>query len=539
MRIQWDSALVGATAAALDRRFGGSRIRAVHLDPDARRLSVFLREATLVWELHPERAGFRVAEPLDPPEEARRLPARLVGVTAPPDDRILILETRRIRGRPPRGRIVLELIPNRENAVITEGDDDTVRALLRTVDGDRPLRRGRPWTPPPPTRRAGAAEPLSREAWDRILAEVEAGVPRGRIAWASGLSAPLLDGPDGHAGWLKLRARVLASGDEEGAAVVQGRFGPQPYPLPLPDRTLEVVDDLLEAFRRTGELSDDATVPATLPGHLLQALEERVERARNRAARLQEELDGLGDPDERQGWGDLLLARFHLVPEGKDEVTLEGFDGMPVRIPLDPTLTPDANARRHYDRAARIRRARETLPDRIRQARAAWDALEALLERARTGEADRAEMEAAVPDRDSGPGASDAPSLPYRRYRSSGGLEIRVGRGARRNDDLTFHHSAPDDVWLHARHTAGAHVVLRWGKEGNPPNRDLREAAVLAALHSKARTSGSVPVDWTRRKYVRKPRKAGPGSVTVDRVETVFVAPDPGLEERLRDDGLD
>ena len=77
-------------------------------------------------------------------------------------------------------------------------------------------------------------------------------------------------------------------------------------------------------------------------------------------------------------------------------------------------------------------------------------------------------------------------------------------------------------------------MVLRWRGDGNPPTRDLAEAAVLAALHSKARTSGSVPVDWTRRKYVRKPRRSPPGQVLVERTKTLFVAPDPRLEERLR-----
>jgi predicted ribosome quality control (RQC) complex YloA/Tae2 family protein len=108
-----------------------------------------------------------------------------------------------------------------------------------------------------------------------------------------------------------------------------------------------------------------------------------------------------------------------------------------------------------------------------------------------------------------------------------------VGRGARHNDDLTFHHSAPNDVWLHARHSAGAHVVLRWPGPGNPPAKDLAEAGSLAALHSKARTSKSVPIDWTLRKYVRKPRGSAPGSVVPDRVKTIFVDPDPTLKDTL------
>jgi predicted ribosome quality control (RQC) complex YloA/Tae2 family protein len=128
------------------------------------------------------------------------------------------------------------------------------------------------------------------------------------------------------------------------------------------------------------------------------------------------------------------------------------------------------------------------------------------------------------------------PALPYRVFLSSGGLEIRVGRGAADNDALTFRHSTPDDVWLHARDAAGAHVVLRWNEDAPPPARDLKEAAVLAALNSKAKRSGTVPVDWTLCRYVRKHRGAPPGEVEIQRVKTVFVEPDESLMEGLRPD---
>lgn len=539
MRIQWDSALVAATARALDRRFHGARIRAYHLDPVGRRLVLFLREATLVWELHPQRLGMLLLEPVDPPPESRPLPARLVRAWSPPDDRILVLETRRLRGRPPRVRVILELFPNQENAVVTEGEDDTVRVLLRTREGDRPLRRGQPYTFPPPSERAGVAGDPPEALWDELRA-LPAGERKGvllrTLAWSSPLSAPALLAEGGRALWGRLRQAAVGDGDGPVAgAVLAGRHGPQPYPVPLPERTVAETEDLLAAFREAEAQAPGSGLEALLPGALLEALDAAVERARGRVARLEEERAALEDPERLQGWGDLLLARFHLVPEGRAEVELEGFDGTPVRIPLDPALTPDANARRHYDRANRLRRAREELPARIAGAREAWEALEALAERARRGDAPREEVEAAVPT--SGSARGDAgPVLPYRRFRSSGGVEIRVGRGAARNDDLTFHHARPGDIWLHARHAAGAHVILRWNGEGSPPPRDLHEAAVLAALHSRARTSGSVPVDWTRRKHVRKPRKAPPGAVVPDQVKTVFVAPDEALLERLRDD---
>jgi len=77
-------------------------------------------------------------------------------------------------------------------------------------------------------------------------------------------------------------------------------------------------------------------------------------------------------------------------------------------------------------------------------------------------------------------------------------------------------------------------VILRWGrKDENPPQRDLADAAIAAAVHSGARHSGTVAINWTRRKYVRKPRKAPPGSVLADRVKTVFVEPDEAYVKRM------
>jgi predicted ribosome quality control (RQC) complex YloA/Tae2 family protein len=174
----------------------------------------------------------------------------------------------------------------------------------------------------------------------------------------------------------------------------------------------------------------------------------------------------------------------------------------------------------------------------IREAESRIVELSDLLDRVRAGKALADEIREVLPEPGTGGrGTTNAPgpSLPYRRYWTSGGLEVRVGRGSKANDQLTFKHSAPNDIWLHARHSAGAHVVLRWNGKETPPARDLEQAAILAALHSKARTSGSVPVDWTTRKYVRKPRKAPPGSVLLDRAKTLFVEPDPSLLDRLKE----
>jgi predicted ribosome quality control (RQC) complex YloA/Tae2 family protein len=282
----------------------------------------------------------------------------------------------------------------------------------------------------------------------------------------------------------------------------------------------------------------EGTTTGLIPSGLTRALEDALALATKRTAKLRRELERAPDPQLLRGTGDLILAHLQQVPKGASEVVLTGFDGDEVSVALDPALAPQDNAARYYDRAGRAERARERLPDLIRAGQEKENELAEISGRLGAGTATAEEIRQALPERElraRTPQGASVPGLPYRVYRTSGGLEVRVGRGSSSNDDLTFRHSRPDDIWLHARDSAGAHVILRWGGKDAPPARDLHEAAVLAAMNSKARTSGSVPVDWTHRKHVRKPRKAPPGSVVPDRVKTLFVEPDPTLPDRLQE----
>lgn len=321
--------------------------------------------------------------------------------------------------------------------------------------------------------------------------------------------------------------------------VLETDRGAQPYPFVLSGYEARHVDTLLGAFEVCAQeraAGGDATPALAISPELLAMLEATILHVERRIVRLEAELAGREDPQTLRSLGDLILARYRDVPVGAAHVLLQGFSGEDVSVQLDPTLAVHQNATSYYDRAGRSERAAERIPRLVEKAVRERDRLRELLDRVSQGTASADEVRSALPKTPVRRARGDVPpALPYRTFRSSGGLEIRVGRGSRHNDDLTFRHSAPNDVWLHARHTAGAHVILRWPGPGNPPARDLEEAGTLAAIHSKGRTSATVPVDWTFRKYVRKPRGAPPGSVVPDRVKTVFVRPDAALTGVLAD----
>lgn len=545
MSMIWDSPLTAAVARELDERLAGTRLRGHSFRWAERELTLFFRAATLRWFLHPRSGWLTLDPPEDPPEDARPLAAHLESVDAPPDERLIRFRLRRIRGRSRMVQIVVELMTNQWNALMVEGEQAWIRHVLWTREGEgRSLKVGDAYQPPEPSRRAGIAEALDEAAWQRLMRPPDqAGSTHSQlesVAFTSTLNLPaLLLGPPGAGGssadsgpdyglWIRLRSL-----DPLEPSILETQGGAQPYPIPLRTFPHHRHRTILEAFRASVPGDPSSAGPEE---DILRRVEALLRQARARVRGIQREIDRTEDPHAFRERANLLLARLGEVRKGARHITLRGFHGDEVTLELDPALSPHENADALFQEAARRERAMKKLPPLVAKVNARIEKLDRLREDLLARRIGVEEAERQIPathGKARWKGMRPGPRLPFKRFRSSGGLEIRVGRGPRENDELTFRHSSPDDVWLHARETSGAHVVLRWSREENPPSRDLNEAAVLAALHSGGRTSRVVPVDWTRRKHVRKPRKSPPGTVAPQRTRTLFVEPEPDLVDRL------
>ncbi|MEZ4414869.1 MAG: NFACT RNA binding domain-containing protein [Gemmatimonadota bacterium] len=531
MSSRWDSVLVRAVAGELGRRLGDARLRALYFDRSAPAAYAFFRTGTLEIRLDGPEPSVLWRAATEPYPGSRSLPARVTAVSSPPDERRLTVELRRVRGAPREQRLEIELIPRRSNVFLVSGG--RVAAALRAD----PLRStGEGYQPPEPSRRRWAEVTPLRAEWDAFIAslpgeERETALVR-ELAWSSPINAAeLLDADGGFELW-----RTLQRGADPAPTLLLLPAGPQPYPHPLGSLPSSPLSDLLDA--------GPTPPPPSLPSDVLRRAEQRVEELARKERSLERQTQKAERAEVMRTQADLLLARLHQVPRGAERLVLEGFAGEPVEMRLDPSMTAQENAQALYAQARKAERALRDLPGRLAATRAAKEQAAAALERLRSGhwgpEELRPLLRGAVPGSARGRPGSQAP-LPYRRYTSSGGLAILVGKGARQNDQLTFHVARPAEVWLHAQGVPGAHVLLRWDRDEAPPARDLDEAAALAALHSAARHSAVVPVDWTRRRYVRKPRGSKPGSVVLERGATLMARPDPDLAERLQggEDGLD
>ncbi len=113
----------------------------------------------------------------------------------------------------------------------------------------------------------------------------------------------------------------------------------------------------------------------------------------------------------------------------------------------------------------------------------------------------------------------------FRKFEISPNATLYVGKDSKNNDELTFGFGKPNDYWFHLRGGSGSHCILKYNGEGKPPKDVLEKSASIAAYYSSQRNGGFVPVIYTQRKYVRKPKGANPGSVVVAKEEVIMVEP--------------
>jgi hypothetical protein len=123
-----------------------------------------------------------------------------------------------------------------------------------------------------------------------------------------------------------------------------------------------------------------------------------------------------------------------------------------------------------------------------------------------------------------GPRVEEKSRIPYRRYFSFQNIEIRVGKRATDNDELSLSplHRDGRDWWMHASGCPGSHVVIRSHDE-SLPEEVVQDAASLAALQSKCQ-GGVLKVSLTRCRDVKKPPGAVAGLVSLTgKVRTISV----------------
>lgn len=487
-----DAFLVRRLGAELDARFAGSKVRDVGELPDGRfALQLWQRGRTelLCVDVFAATPAVTVEDGELPiavePGFVRAAGAALRGMTlaavrARKGDRILRFEfgSRSRFGVESGYSLICELVPRFGNIVLLK--DGTVVAAAKEFapaeNAVRSVQAGERYEPPP--RRPGKSSPLIDEP---TAARLEEEFPNADLH-------------------VYRRNGMLVQ-----AHVVElSQFADLEH-----ERASSLVDLLAESRRGDAENAQSDRV-AKRRRELERRLRDRERKLQSELAQVEGGLHEAALRDTLREQGETIFSTLHELPEQ------ERIDAKDRAAKLFARYKKAGNSVAHLERRREIVRAalNEIAELRWEVDRAADDDLEEVARAVSDGDAKTAPSTRAV-------GRKRRPL----QYLTPSGSRIFVGRTPIENADLTFRVARPDDLWFHVQNQPSAHVILQRDDRAAPPQDDLAAAASLAALHSKAKSSPHVTVDYTQRKHVRKRPAAAPGLVFYTNPKSLRVEP--------------
>ena len=461
-----------------------------------------------------------------------------------------------------------EFMGKHSNLILLRDDGRIVDAMKRVSHRINRLREtlpGLPYvSPPDQSDKFDPFAPDAVEAAAELLTDVDAGaIAEELLADYAGMSpflareiaARTVADSDLDAGLRRAWKAIFgAAADERFDPVyVPPRKGflPATYPFPtvqLPSNAQESVASLNfaldDAFKIQIEMAQFTAQLNDLRSRIDREIKNLIKREQSQERTIAESERA----EEHKQSGELILANIWKIRPGDAEVAVQDYFDPELRekiLPLDPTRTPQENAEACFKRYRKARESANMARTQKAQTESALTKLAEAKRKADYWQGDpsltvapiqrlRAELtdsgllrgEATEPENDpKAPKPLDFQGFKIRRYFMDG-YEILAGESATANDFLTTRLATPNDVWLHVRAAPSAHVVIRTrGKGLAIPRSVLEFAALQCALHSGQKHATLVAVDYTLKKYVRKPRGAAPGGADYERETTLHIEP--------------
>ncbi len=507
MRIPFDSFVLSAVAEEL-RPYVGGRVQEIRQPNDNEVVLVVYatgHEAMFLLSCHPTfaRAHFVTKRPSNQPSPPQFLSAlrarigngRIVGVRQIQGDRLLEIEFETAEGV---HRLVAELMGKHSNLILVDAGGRVVGAAkwVGRSKSSRPIQPGAPYVLPPVLE---GGEALKTSPFYRQLAEA--------------MGKPPVIGQ-----------AVISPGS--------GAYPTSVAPIGLTEHSRASISVALEQHFSQAILTHEAE---SLRSNLLGQL-DRVLLARDVAlGDLRKAEAAGGRAPEWQRLGELILTYGPSALPAAKSLTVWDYDGTEREIPLDPTLNYQENAQKVFDRAKRAKGRLGTVRDQIVRLAEDRTAVAAIRERIAT----ETRLDRLRDLRDEAKSrrylfnqllpTKSKEERPYEGHRvrelaAPGGWTILYGENAEANDYLTLRVAKPNDWWLHVRGGVSAHVVIVTRNQPDKVQRETIEyAAKVAVLNSPSKHAGYVPVDYTLKKYVRKPKGAPKGTALYTHEKTLHV----------------
>jgi predicted ribosome quality control (RQC) complex YloA/Tae2 family protein len=557
---------LGATDLVLDFRLRAGRLLYVSTDPQ--RLSLYLT-ARSMRQLEPEARGDLAFPALIKKHLGG---ARLTQIEKLGYDRVVNFDfqAETETGELAERRLVVSLTGRGANVFLLAGAQTL--ASLRTAAQEDQTTAASFQEPPPPTDKLDPFL-LSAEMLDKLLAEngndLVAAAQKHLLGFTALYARELAvraERQGAHAALRSLLQEIFAQSSQPMVYAsapldeLRREPGKADYSLTLsPIPLVHLNSPVAFAFPTVNQtadayftLLDERRGFTALRQQLYSHLNGQLKKQRTLRENLQRERAKYSQGETHQRYGELLLANLQQASKTATGFRVTDFyeaDLPQIEIPAADKATAQEAAEHYFKLARKARHGLQSINARLPQIEASLSTLEDQLARL-TQITRRDELEAlaaqcglrpatvatdsqAARGKPAKPKAKEERISGVRRYRSSDGYEILVGRTDRDNDVLTFRVAKSHDLWFHTADYPGSHVVLRNPQRQGVPPRAITEAAQLAAQFSQARRDAHVAVNYCERKFVSKQKGFAPGQVRLSSFKTILVEPQEAGERLL------
>jgi predicted ribosome quality control (RQC) complex YloA/Tae2 family protein len=567
--MSFDGLFTRAMMMELQKILTGGRISKIH-QPYKNELILIIRSKgknyKLLLSAHPVYARVQLTDephenPKEPPMFCMLLRKHLEGAVIEEIkqkglDRILILE---LKGKNEIGdftakQLIVEIMGRHSNIVLVDPSTkkiiDSIKHITPAMNRYRTVLPGNEYVYPPAQNKMNPLEATEDDVL-RLLDFNSGKLEKQLVQHFSGIS-PLFAKEVIHAAGIPNRATVPAAFLRLLQPLKEGQFQPTLWKGEEKEhfywRDLQHLKGVKQPFHSLSTLLDhfyfgkaERDRVKQLGSDLERLVKNELEKNETKLKKLEKTLQEAENADKYQLLGELLTANLYAVQKGMTEIEVINYydeKGEKVTIPLDPQKSPSGNAQSYFSKYQKAKHAMVVVKEQIDKTKEEIQYFENLLQQLESAspkdlEEIREELAEEgylrLKSKAKRKQGKDKPIIDT--YMASDGTIILVGKNNKQNDYVTTKLARRDDIWLHTKDIPGSHVVIR---HTNPSKETLLQAAHLAAYFSKAKHSSSVPVDYTKVRYVKKPNGSKPGFVIYENQQTIYITPDPDVVMKMK-----
>jgi len=272
--------------------------------------------------------------------------------------------------------------------------------------------------------------------------------------------------------------------------------------------------------------------------YLANFVKNHLEKNLNKLEKLNKDLRTAEDNQINRIKGDLIIQHLHEINSKTQELKLYSYElDEEVLVEIDPLLSLVDNANKYYSRYKKQKSAIKYIKEQIHLTKIEIDYFKDLTLQI-TDNYELKDLEEIQDELINNrylqkkKAKNNKKNPNYDIFYDEEGVMIVVGKNNIQNNFITHKLAKKDYYWFHVQNQSGSHTVCMTDE----PLKEItiRTAANLAALYSKSKMSSSVPVDYTKIKYVKKIPGDFGSHVTYTNQKTIYIDPDLSLKEKIR-----